>query len=190
MNHLPILETDRLILREVMMKDMYDMNEYSKISTVGYNAGWEPHSSLSHTKDVIKMFRKKYLFNQLGVFAIILKDECKMIGTCELHNYTKAYKAELGYTVSPYYQNKGYATEASKAVITWGFNDLNLKRIECNCLNDNLKSKRVCEKLLFTYEGLRRNGYQLFDGSIHDLECFGMTDTDYIKIKEQNLWMK
>ena len=190
MNHLPILETERLLLREVMLKDVYDMYEYSKIPIVGYNAGWEPHANLSHTKEVIKMFRKKYMFNQLGTFAVILKAEGKMIGTCELHNYIKDYKAELGYTISPYFQNKGYATEASKAVLTWGFEELNLKRIECNCLKGNLKSKRVCEKLLFTYEGLRKNGYQLFDNSIHDLECFGMIDDEYHQIKESNLWNK
>ena len=187
-SHLPFFETKRFLIREVMEKDLYDMYEYSKIREVGYNAGWEPHISLSYTKEVIKMFRKKYLYSELGIFAIVIKQTGKMIGTCELHNYTKGYKAELGYTVNPAFQNQGVATEVSKALLEWGFTDLGLKRIECNCLSDNLKSKRVCEKLLFNYEGLKKNGYQLFDGTIHDLECFGMTDTDFRRIKENNLW--
>ena len=188
MNHLPILETNRLILREVMEKDLYDMFEYSQKDYIGYNAGWEPHKNLSHTKEVIKMFRKKHLFYQLGAYAIILKKTGKMIGTCELHNYVRNFKAELGYTVNPDYWNQGIATEAGSALIRYGFEELNLKRIECTCFKENLQSKRVCEKLLFRYEGLRKNGYMLFDGSIHDLECFGMTDEEYLEIKNNNLW--
>ena len=88
-SHLPFFETKRFLIREVMEKDLYDMYEYSKIREVGYNAGWEPHISLSYTKEVIKMFRKKYLYSELGIFAIVIKQTGKMIGTCELHNYTE-----------------------------------------------------------------------------------------------------
>ena len=189
MTRLPLIETNRLILREISDKDLYDMYEYSQIPYVGMNAGWEPHDSLNHTKEVIRMFRKKPLYGQLGVFSIVLKATGKMIGTCELHNYLQNYRAELGYTLSPKYWNQGFATEASKALITWGFKDLHLKRIECNCFKENKASRRVCEKLKFTYEGLKKKGYQLYDNSLHDLECFGMTDDDFYRIISNNEWI-
>lgn len=187
---LPIIETERLILREITEDDILDMHEYAQIPYVGPAAGWEPHGSLSHTREVIKSFNRKPQYGQLGVYAIIFKENMKMVGTVELHTYTRDFKAELGYTVSPYYWGMGIAVEASKEVIKWGFNVLHLKRIECCCFSDNNQSRRVCEKLLFRYEGLRRKGYKLYNGYIGDLDCYAMVDDEYQEIIKSNLWNK
>lgn len=189
-NSLPILETPRLILREICDKDAKDMFEYAKLSYIGPVAGWEPHSSVSYTKDVIKAFNRKKYYGQLGVFAVILKSENKMIGTIELHTYTPNFKAELGYTINPSYWGNGYAVEASKELLRFGFENLNLKRIECMCFTDNNQSKRVCEKLCFVYEGIRKKGYQLYNGKICDLMAYALTDDDYEKILWEKSWEK
>ena len=52
-SNLPVLETNRLILREIEEKDIYDMFEYASLPYVGPVAGWEPHPSLSYTKSII-----------------------------------------------------------------------------------------------------------------------------------------
>lgn len=189
-NNLPRLETSRLILREICEKDAKDMYEYAQMPNVGPSAGWEPHTSLSYTKDVIRMFNRKKYYGQLGVYAIILKEENKMVGTIELHTFTPNFKAELGYTVSPLYWGRGIAFEASKKILEYGFEGLNLKRIECMCFPDNKQSQRVCEKLLINYEGIRRLGYQLYDGQIKDIVSYAMTINDYIQIKDNYLWNK
>lgn len=185
---LPVLETERLILREIEDSDFIDMYEYASLPYVGPTAGWQPHTSLSYTRSVIKMYRNKYQFNQLGVYAIHLKENGKMIGTIELHTYTKNFKAELGYTINPSYWGMGYACEASKAVVEFGFYDLDLKRIECCSLITNKQSKRVCEKLGLTYEGVRKKAYILYDGSIHDLECFSITDDEFHERIKAGTW--
>lgn len=179
MVNLDTLETRRLILREISIDDAEDMYEFARLPSVGPNAGWEPHYSLSETKAIIKQMIGKKRFAQPGTYAVILKEENKMIGTAELHTYTRNHKAELGYTISPYYKNNGYATEAAKVVIKWGFEVLRLKRIECTTFPKNISSIRVCEKLGLRYEGLRKKGYLLYDGSIHDLECYALTDDEY-----------
>ena len=56
-SNLPVLETNRLILREIEEKDVYDMFEYASLPYVGPVAGWEPHPSISYTKSVIKNLR-------------------------------------------------------------------------------------------------------------------------------------
>lgn len=185
---LPILETERLILREICDKDIKDMYEYAQIPYVGLNAGWEPHKNLSYTKEMIRAFGRKKYYGQIGVYAVILKQNSKMIGTLELHSYVQNFKAELGYTISPYYWGYGYATEASKRILEFGFEVLKLKRIECSCYTTNEQSKRVCEKLQFKYEGIKRNGYMLFNGNIYDLRTYALTDEDYKEIKENKLW--
>lgn len=176
---LPTLETARLILREISYDDISDMYEYATSPLVGPVAGWEPHRNINDTKAIIQMFRDKKKFGQLGVFAIILKANMKMVGTVELHTYIRGYKAELGYTVNPRYWGRGIAVEASFAAIRWGFTELKLKRIECTTFVENHQSKRVCDKLQFTYEGMRKNGYLLYDGSVHDVYAYAMTDDEY-----------
>lgn len=185
---LPVIKTKRLILREICEKDIDDMFEYAKLSYVGPDAGWEPHSNRSHTREVIKMFNKKKLYGQLGVYAVILQETNKMIGTCELHTYVAGFKAELGYTINPQYWGNGYAVEASKALLKWGFECLYLKRVECLFFERNKQSKRVCEKLGFKFEGIRRKGYQLYDGGIFDIESYALTDDDYRRIGLLRLW--
>ncbi|MCK9470928.1 MAG: GNAT family protein [Bacilli bacterium] len=186
--NLDFIETPRLILREIELIDAYDMYEYARLDNVGPTAGWQPHSSLSETKATIKLFQSKKKYGQPGVYAIILKEENKMIGTVELHTYTKDFKAELGYTINPRYWGNGYALEASKYIIRWGFEVLGLKRIECTTFTSNQQSSRVCEKLGLTYEGRRKKGYLLYDGSLHDLECFAITDDEYFFRIYNNTW--
>lgn len=176
---MPVFETERLVIREVDYCDVDDMYEYSCLPNVGPSAGWAPHTSRVETKLIIQSFMGKSKFGQLGVFAIIYKPDNKMVGTVELHSYTPKFKAELGYTVSPHYWGLGIATEASKELIHWGFNNLDLRRIECCTFLDNYQSLRVAEKLGFRFEGIKRNGYMLYNGKIKDVKCFGMTDDDY-----------
>jgi len=182
---MPVIETNRLILREIDYRDVDDMFEYASLPFVGPSAGWPPHTSKIETKLVIQSFIDKVRRNQPGVFAVVLKEENKMIGTVELRSYYPNHKAELGYTISPYYWGQGFATEASKAVIKWGFEDLNLKRIECLSFVDNYQSLRVCEKLGFKFECIRRKGYLRYDGNVFDVKCYVMTDDDYNELKKQ-----
>jgi RimJ/RimL family protein N-acetyltransferase len=186
--NLPIIETERLILREVEQIDAYDMYEYARLNNVGPTAGWQPHSSPSETIATIKLFQSKKKYGQPGVFAVTLKENKKMIGTVELHTYTKDYKAELGYTINPKYWGNGYAYEAAKAVISWGFEKLNLKRIECTTFSTNYQSNRVCEKLGLRYEGMRKKGYLLYDGTTHDLECYAIVDDEYFERVRNKTW--
>lgn len=185
---LPVIETKNLILRKIEESDAMDMYEYAKLDYVGPMAGWEPHDSINHTKLVIKNFNRKPQFGGLGVFAITLKKTGKMIGTIELHTYVEEFKAELGYTVSPMFWGHEYAVEAGIEVIKWGFNQLKLKRIECTCFTTNHNSQRVCEKLHFPFEGVRRKGYKLYNGLIGDLACYAMTDDDYHRIVDKYGW--
>ncbi|NLD26382.1 MAG: GNAT family N-acetyltransferase [Acholeplasmataceae bacterium] len=188
MERIPVISTPRLILREIEEFDAFDMYEYACLPIIGPNAGWQPHTSPSETKTIIKLLQGKKKYGQLGVFAVVWKENNKMIGTIELHTYVRGHKAELGYTINPDYWGKGVACEASKYVIAWGFESLGLKRIECTAFTDNHQSRRVCEKLGLTYEGVRRKGYLLYDGTIRDIDCYAIIDDDYFQRKYNNTW--
>ncbi len=179
MNKLPIFQTPRLLLRDISVYDAPDMFEYSSSDLVGPNAGWEPHKNVMETAAVINLFIDSKKRGEPGVFAIIDRVNNKMIGTIELYNYKPEFKAELGYALSPKYWGQGIIVEAAMCLITWGFNDLNLKRIEVAAFKDNTKSQRVCEKLGFKKEGVLRNSYMRYDGIVCDKVVYSMTDLDY-----------
>ena len=186
MNHLPMLETKRLVLRDISILDAPDMYEYATDYDIGPLAGWAPHRSIQETIGIIGMFLDSKKRGEPGVFAVVLKENNKMIGTIELYNYVPGFKAELGYALSKAYWGRGIIPEAAEAIINWGFVTLGLKRIEIATFVDNYRSKRVCEKLGFTEEGVARKGYLRYDGIIFDKVIYGMTDTEYFN-KTKNL---
>lgn len=185
MNKLPIFKTERLILRDICPNDAFDMFEYSCSPLVGPMAGWEPHRTIYETSAVINIFIESKNRGEPGVFAIVDRKLNKMIGTIELYNYKPNFKAELGYALNPAYWGKGIIVEAANCLLEWGFNDLNLKRIEVAAFLENHQSQRVCEKLGFQKEGIARNAYLRYDGIVCDKVMYGMTDYDYYETIKQ-----
>jgi len=171
------LETERLIMRRFYMNDVNDVYDYSSNPNVGPNAGWKPHKNKGETMAIIIEFIKG---NE--VWAIVDKEKNKVIGSIGLH---KDRKRELknakmiGYVLSEDYWGKGYATEAAKRVIKYGFEELGLEVISVYHYPYNIRSKRVIEKCGFKYEGILRKASVLYDGSIYDDVCYSMTKEDY-----------
>lgn len=166
---LKTIETERLILRPFNILDCDDVYEYAKESIVGYNAGWKPHESISETIDIIQ---NVFIKND-DVWAIVLKEENKVIGSMGLHK-RNAVGYELGYVINPLYWNHGYATEAGKAALLYGFKILNAPIITCVHFSDNLRSKRVIEKLGFGFKGINPMAYRRLDDKIVDLYIYAI----------------
>ena len=184
---LPILETKRLILRPIELEDADSVFAYATHPLVGPNAGWKPHEDISEAVKFIKFCIKKREFGQPGNYAIVLKSENKMIGTIEVHSY-KEHKGEIGFVLHPSYWNKGIMTEAAKMVIIYAFEILQLERLSYNHFIGNERSKRVCEKLQFQFEGVLRKKFKRYDGVAIDEAVYSIIDTDYFGNKLT--WLK
>lgn len=147
------IDGDRIYLRPIQLSDAEDMHEYASDDETTRFV-FEPHESLEDTKENIARY---FLASPLGKYAIVLKDSHKMIGTIDLRVEEDHKKAELGYTLSKAYWNRGYTTEAGKLLIRLGFEVLELQRIFAFHDERNLASGKVLEKLGMTYEGTFRN---------------------------------
>lgn len=166
------METERLILRKVNKSDAEDIYSYSKEPNVGPNAGWSPHKTLEETKGIIST-----MFLDKDVFAIVLKETGKVIGTLGFTNDPKRENPQarmLGYAISQKYWGRGFMTEAVKAVIEYAFEILNIDIISAYCYPHNTRSKRVLEKCSFTYEGTLKKAEKLFDGRVLDNDCYSL----------------
>ncbi len=153
----PILETDRLLLRKVSLGDVRDIYAYGSNKEVSKYVTWETHQSLDETLAFVEYIISRYESNYLAPWAIEWKDQQRMIGTIDFVSWdTQQHIAEIGYVISQDYWGKGIVTEAVKEVIKFGFNRMDLERIQAKCLVENIGSARVMEKAGMMFEGILR----------------------------------
>lgn len=156
--------TDRLILRPWSLDDSSDLYEYAQSELVGPNAGWKPHKSEEESKEIINMF-----ITNNDSYAIVLKEENKVIGGIGLHNrkpdvsLEDLEQREIGYVLNPKYWGNAYVPEAVKALVKYGFEKMNLDLIWCGHYDFNNKSKRVNEKCGFKYKFTRKESLERLD---------------------------
>ncbi len=114
------------------------------------------------------------------IFAIRLKSENTFIGGIGLTLEPRFNRAEVGYWLGEPFWNQGYATEATKAIIGFGFHTLGLNKITSSYLAENPASGRVMQKCDMTREGELKE--HICKGTTyHTLILYGLTKSDYQK---------
>src|SRR5690625_2632729 len=161
-----VLKGERVNLREMEEKDWVDVHKYASQEKVCQYQPWGPNSE-QETEDFVKqvIFDAKKENRSRFVFAIILKENGKMIGAGEINirDYTNRV-GEIAYIINPEYWGLGYATEVAKVLIPFGFNQLNLHRIFATCDPRNIGSSRVLEKVGMIKEGRIREDLLIKNG--------------------------
>ena len=180
---IPTIETDRFILRKIKVSDYLDMYEYSKLEKVTKYLLWRPHPDARYTRDYLSYVQSQYRAGEFYDWAIIEKTSNKMIGTCGFAKLdTDNNCAEIGYVINPEYWGKGIATECVKRVIEFGFNELNLHRIEARYIVGNEVSRNVMEKCGMVFEGVHRSSLFVKDEYVSVGYC-ALTYDDYLNMR-------
>lgn len=153
----PILETERLILRPLRIEDAADLFEYFSKDEVTEFYDVDSFTDIKQAEKLIMNWKDKFN-NSLAIrWGITLRTEDRVIGTCGFHRWEKKhFKAEIGYELSPENWRHGYMSEVLNAVTRYGFEVLELNRIEALIHRGNAGSKRVLERAGFHEEGLLR----------------------------------
>jgi len=105
--------------------------------------------------------------------AIILKSAQMLIGAIGLNMNLRFNRAELGYWVAKEYWNQGYCTEASGAMLEYGFHTLNLHKITATHIKRNPSSGKVMEKIGMKKEGILQEHVTKWD-KYEDLVIYGI----------------
>ncbi|MDQ0154466.1 GNAT family N-acetyltransferase [Robertmurraya andreesenii] len=151
----PVLETERLILREIIETDRLDILEYLSDEEVMKFYGMSPFRDEEEALEEINWYRKIFDFGVGIRWGITLKEINKVIGSCGFHNWDKRHhRAEIGFELSKHYWNKGIMGEALRAIIPFGFVELNINRIQALVEPENFASLGLLKKLKFNEEGL------------------------------------
>ncbi len=178
----PTLITERLILRKITLMDARDMFSYSRLDEVTRYLLWDAHPNEEYTQSYVAYLQERYAAGDFYDFAVVLKETDAMIGTVGFTSFDLPNRsAEVGYVISPYHQGKGYATEALKRLIAFGFDDLGLSRISAVCMKGNTASLRVMEKCGLKREGLLRSAV-LAKGEMRDVHLSAITEKDYFNL--------
>lgn len=149
-----ILETSRLILRELDSKDaknFYDLNSNPNVIKYTGNSAFK---NVEEAKEFLENYTD-YKFNGYGRWAVILKTTDKFIGWCGLKFDELENETDIGFRFFEEEWNKGYATESAIACIHYGFEKLKLKRIIGRAMKENVGSIKVLEKIGLEYEKMR-----------------------------------
>ena len=120
-----------------------------------------------------------YKDGKIATFAIVLRDDAKLVGAIGLRIDRNLNKAELGYWIGKPFWNLGYATDATIAILAFGFNELRLNRIQAGHLARNPSSGRVMEKAGMTLEGTARQNAIKW-GRYEDLVSYGILRVEWV----------
>lgn len=174
----PTLTTERLLLRPFALSDAAAVQRLAGDRAVADTTERIPHPyEDGMAESWIATHAERFRNLEECTFAILLKDLPKLVGAVGLTLAMEHRRGELGYWIGQDYWNRGYATEASRAVIDFGFSVLGLHRIQARHMSRNPASGRVLEKLGMRHEG-RLRGYTLKWGVFEDAEIYGILSGD------------
>lgn len=168
-----IIETPRLILRTFTHEDaalIYELNRDPEVTRYTLD-GMRDNKQASEVLEQVILPQYK-LYNH-GRWAVHIKDTLQFIGWSGLKYRPELDEVDLGYRYIKEAWGKGYATEAARACIQYGFEKIGIQRIVGRALPGNTASMQVLEKCGMQYmgeevvEGLLHKTYEIHNPLIH-----------------------
>ncbi|MFB6225913.1 MAG: GNAT family N-acetyltransferase [Candidatus Paceibacteria bacterium] len=178
------LETDRLKLREFKQADAEVLAKLLDNKEVSKNIAMIPHPyDLEDAKEFIKDCEKKARQNPRPRYNFVIesRDQGNFLGSISLDKSKKDKQvAELGYWLAEKYWQNGYMSEAVERILKFGFEKLDLRRIEAGVYPNNIASISILEKYNFKREGVKRKAQRTeATGRIHDVIMYGRLSENF-----------
>lgn len=175
-----LLETARLRLREVATEDWRAVLAYQDDPRYLCYYPWTERAAADvrqFVQDLVALNHEQPRRN--FHFAIVLRGEDRLLGLANLRRKTAdARQADIGYELAPPDWRCGYATEAVRELVRFGFQDLRLHRIWATCNAENVASSRVLEKVGMQLEGRLRES-DWFKGRWWDTLIYGILEREW-----------
>jgi ribosomal-protein-alanine N-acetyltransferase len=174
----PTLHTERLDLIEITQEHLSDLFALFGDENVVRFYNLLPFQNESEGNRIIELFQTRFT-NQTGIrWGIALKHTTNINGTIGYNTYTTNHKATIGYDLKAFHWNKGLTTEALQKIIQYGFNELQINRIEAEVMQGNLTSEKVLTKLNFIKEGVLRD-WMYWNEKHYDMSLFALLRKDF-----------
>ncbi len=154
----PQLETERLVLRELADSDSGALFLNYSDKDIAKNFLDAPLTDIEQAIQFIEAFRAEFGQGEAITWAVSLKGTDEFIGTCS-YMIEANFRAEIGYDLSRAHWGKGLMSEALRAIIDYGFDELGLRKIKADTLSENTRSVRLLERLGFRLDEIREKSH-------------------------------
>jgi ribosomal-protein-alanine N-acetyltransferase len=173
------LLTERLELRPLVAEDAPALHEIFSDPAVMRYWSTAPWSDRQVAIDYIERDRQAMAAGTYVRLAIVRREDRALIGTCTLFALDEpCRRAETGYALAASAWGHGYAHEAVSALLDWGFEALNLNRVEADIDPRNAPSRRALERLGFVQEGHLRERW-IVAGEVCDSSMYGLLASEW-----------
>ena len=149
-NSFPVIETERLVLRELALADQHAILSNFLDEAVTRWFFEHPYTELSQAKEIIREFDEKYRTGKGITWGITLKGHDVVIGTCGFEAFELAGGGEIGFDLAKAYWGRGLMREALCAIIAYGFEHLLLRQVEAHTYCENARARALLERLGFS----------------------------------------
>jgi [ribosomal protein S5]-alanine N-acetyltransferase len=177
----PVLETPRLILRQIELQDAPDLFATFSDDAVMRFYGEILHQTIDDSRELIRRQQHWYA-EKAGIrWGITLRDEDRVIGSCGLYLFEEeARRAETGYELARAFWRQGIMREAMQAMLAYAFEVIGLHRIEAVVNDGNTTSQAFLTALGFTHEGTLRDRFWFQNRFWHE-HFYGMLRSEWPK---------
>ncbi len=175
------IRTPRLILRPPMLTDAEALFQIRSLPEVARFQDWEmPYTFERAEKSVARYVAQDGPVDGQGWNIVVVDADTpdQVLGDLSVELRWNGQSGYFGYTFHPDHWGRGYASEASQALVRYLFIDLGVGRIESSLHPDNLASARVLEACGMIFEGLTRQSFWVGDECSDDM-LYGMTRADW-----------
>jgi ribosomal-protein-alanine N-acetyltransferase len=175
----PTLTTERLVLREVLADDADDVFAFRSDAEVQqYNL--IPMCDRREALSLIRTMQGWYASRYAIQWGMTLLGENRVLGLCGLHDWSRQHRrASIGYDLLRSHWGQGIANEAMREVVRFGFEEMDLVRLEALTIAENARSIRLLDRLGFTLEGVRQESSWEYDTRFRGSVIYGLERSDY-----------
>jgi ribosomal-protein-alanine N-acetyltransferase len=148
----PLLETDRLFLRQIMLDDAEGMFKNFSDPEVAKWFFEHPLTNLEQVVPFIDAFKNEFEQKEGLTWAVVLKTNDLFVGTCGYGSVAVGVKGDMGFDLAKNFWGQGLMTEALISTINYGFESLGLSKVEAHTYSSNTRAIGLLEKLGFGVE--------------------------------------
>ena len=175
----PSIETERLLLQPLTTEFTdFVFQHFSNPAVTQYLLDEPPMTDYVQAEELVQFYSDSARRTH-NRWVIVQKNDKQPIGTCGYHKWDQRnFRAEIGYDLHPNFWGQAYMTEALKAVINTGFENMGLNRIEALVSVENNRSVRLLQRLGFRQDGVLRE-YYCFDTKFYDHYVFSLLGREW-----------
>jgi [ribosomal protein S5]-alanine N-acetyltransferase len=176
-NKFPIIRTPHLELVQITEAHAEDLLKLFGDRNVTQYYNLMPLECSNDSYRLIEHFRKRFESGAAIRWGIRLNESDQIIGTVGFNNFTPKHRANIGYDLQYAYWDRGIATEALHAIISYGFYALDINRIEAEVMEGNESSIHLMQEIGFKQEGTLRQ-WMYWNEKHYDMLMFSLLRSD------------